>query len=310
MKTPADLIETVVKHDMTPKNTRKLLKRYRVEHGDKFRLKDHDPGDTGGHLLSKDEAILVLATGVERLAEQQEKLYAQNDWALLCMFQAMDAAGKDSTIKHVMSGVNPQGVIVTSFKAPAAEALDQDFLWRANRALPARGKIGIFNRSYYEDVLVVRVHPELLSQQRLPKPLITKHIWKERFEAITAYERYLGQQGTTVIKFFLNLSKEEQKHRFLRRLDHPEKNWKFSSGDLAERAFWNDYQEAYEEMIRATATPDSPWYVIPADNKWFTRLVVVEALNESLKSLDLQFPRADPAETGRLAAARTKLEQE
>lgn len=300
----------IAKHDLSTKNTRKLLARYRVEDGKKFRLKDHDPGDTGGHLMNKDEATAILSLGVERLADQQERLYAQSDWAMLCLFQAMDAAGKDGTIKHVMSGVNPQGVDVTSFKAPGAEALDHDFLWRSNRALPARGKIGIFNRSYYEELLVVRVHPELLSKQKLPKDRVTKHIWKERFEAICAYERYLNQQGTLVMKFFLNLSKEEQKRRFLSRLDHPEKNWKFSSADLTERGRWDDYQDAYEEMIRGTATQDAPWYVVPADNKWFSRLVVVAAMDERLKSLDLKFPEVDPAEKARLAEARVALEQE
>ncbi len=302
--------DVIAKHDLAPKNTRKLLKRYRIEDGAKFRLKDHDPGDTGGHLLGKDEATAILTLGVERLAEQQELLYAQNDWAVLCLFQAMDAAGKDGTIKHVMSGVNPQGVDVTSFKAPGPEALDHDFLWRANHALPARGKIGIFNRSYYEEVLVVRVHPELLTRQKLPKDQIGKHIWRERFEAITAYERYLHQQGTAVMKFFLHLSKEEQKRRFISRLDHPEKNWKFSSADLTERGRWDDYQDAYEDMIRGTATPDAPWYVVPADNKWFSRLVVVAAMDERLKEMDLKFPKVDPAEKTRLAEARTKLEQE
>lgn len=309
-KTTADISEKIAKHDLSPKNARKLLKRYRIEDGSKFRLKDYDPADTGGHIFEKDEAAAILSFGVDQLTEHQEKLYAQDSWALLCLFQAMDAAGKDGTIKHVTSGVNPQGVDVTSFKAPGPDALDHDFLWRANQALPARGKIGIFNRSYYEDVLVVRVHPELLQKQTLPPSRITKHIWKERFEAIAAYEKYLDQQGTVVLKFFLHLSKEEQKRRFLSRLDQPEKNWKFSSADLAERAHWDDYQNAYEDMIRNTATPDAPWYVVPADHKWFSRLVVVAAMNEKLHSLDLHYPVVDPAEKARLTEARTKLDDE
>jgi PPK2 family polyphosphate:nucleotide phosphotransferase len=309
-KTTADISEIVAKHDLSPKNTRKLLKRYRIEDGSKFRLKDYDPADTGGHIFGKDEAAAILSFGVGQLTEHQEKLYAQDSWALLCLFQAMDAAGKDGTIKHVTSGVNPQGVDVTSFKAPGPDALDHDFFWRANQALPARGKIGIFNRSYYEEVLVVRVHPELLQKQTLPPSRITKHIWKERFEAIAAYEKYLDQQGTVVLKFFLHLSKEEQKRRFLSRLDHPEKNWKFSSADLAERTHWDDYQNAYEDMIRNTATPNTPWYVVPADHKWFSRLVVVAAMNEKLHSLDLHYPVVDPAEKARLAEARTKLDDE
>lgn len=309
-KTTADISEKIAKHDLSPKNARKLLKRYRIEDGSKFRLKDYDPADTGGHIFEKDEAAAILSFGIDQLTEHQEKLYAQDSWALLCLFQAMDAAGKDGTIKHVTSGVNPQGVDVTSFKAPGPDALDHDFLWRANQALPARGKIGIFNRSYYEDVLVVRVHPELLQKQTLPPSRITKHIWKERFEAIAAYEKYLDQQGTVVLKFFLHLSKEEQKRRFLSRLDQPEKNWKFSSADLAERAHWDDYQNAYEDMIRNTATPDAPWYVVPADHKWFSRLVVVAAMNEKLHSLDLHYPVVDPAEKARLTEARTKLDDE
>ncbi len=304
---PEDII---AKYDVSPKHVEKLLARYRVEDGKKFRLKDQDPADTGGHLMDKHEAQALLVGGVERLSEQQEKLYAQDQWSLLCIFQAMDAAGKDGTIKHVMSGINPQGVEVTSFKQPGPEALEHDFLWRANRTLPERGRIGIFNRSYYEEVLVVRVHPEILQKQRLPTPLVGKHIWKERLESLAAYERFLTRQGTVVLKFFLHLSKEEQKRRFLSRLDESEKNWKFSAADLAERGFWDDYQDAYEAAIQATATPHAPWYVVPADNKWFTRLVVVAAMNRALRGMDLEYPKVSDAARGALEAARTKLETE
>ena len=304
---PADV---AAKHNISSKSIEKLLARYRVENGHKFRLKDCDPGDTGGHLMDKDEAHALLVGGVERLSEMQERLYAQDQWSLLCMFQAMDAAGKDGTIKHVMSGINPQGVEVTSFKAPGPEALEHDFLWRSNRALPERGRIGIFNRSYYEEVLVVRVHPEILQKQRLPKELVTKHIWKERLESLAAYERFLTRQGTVVLKFFLHLSKDEQKRRFLSRLEEPDKNWKFSAADLAERGFWDDYQHAYEETIKATAAPHAPWYVVPADNKWFTRLVVVAALNHAMNRLNLKYPKVTDEARGALEAARIKLESE
>jgi PPK2 family polyphosphate:nucleotide phosphotransferase len=305
-----DPSEVAAKHKISSKHVEKLLARYRVENGHKFRLKDHDPGDTGGHTIDKDEAHALLVGGVERLSEQQERLYAQDQWAVLCVFQAMDAAGKDGTIKHVMSGINPQGVEVTSFKAPGPEALEHDFLWRANRALPERGRIGIFNRSYYEEVLVVRVHPEILQKQRLPKSLVTKHIWTERLESIAAYERFLTRQGTVILKFFLNLSKEEQKRRFLSRLEEPDKNWKFSASDLAERGFWDAYQTAYEATIRATATPYAPWYVVPADNKWFTRLIVVAAMFSALRKLDLKYPTVSEEARGALEAARIKLESE
>ena len=298
------------KHGFSPKAVRKLLARYRVEDGKKFRLRDHDSGDTGGHLIEKDDAAILLAHGVQRLSGQQEKLYAQDEWAMLCVFQAMDAAGKDGTIKHVMSGVNPQGVHITSFKAPGPEALDHDFLWRINNVLPARGMIGIFNRSHYEEVLVVRVHPELLKHQNLPAEVRTKHLWKKRLEAIAAHELYIARQGTVILKFFLNLSKDEQKRRFLDRLDEPEKNWKFNSGDLTERGYWDDYQSCYEEAIGATATPHAPWYIVPADNKWFTRLIVVEAMNEALSRLDLKFPTISPEERQRRAEARVALEAE
>ena len=295
---------------LSPKRVRKLLDRYRVTDGSGFRLKDHDPGDTAGLSLDKKEARLLLDGGIERLISLQERLYAQNSWALLCCFQAMDAAGKDGTIKHVMSGVNPQGVQVTSFKAPGPEDLDHDFLWRINRALPRRGRIGIFNRSHYEEVLVVRVHPEMLEPQRLPKGRVTKHIWDERLEAIAAHEKYLAQQGTVVLKFFLNLSRGEQKRRFLSRLDEPAKNWKFEPGDLAERQFWDAYMDAYQRAIRATATPHAPWFVIPADHKWFARLAVVTAIVEALDELDLEFPKLGKDGEAGLALARAALESE
>jgi PPK2 family polyphosphate:nucleotide phosphotransferase len=311
MKPPKhDPDEVAAKYNLSVKKVQKLLARYRVTDGHKFRLKDHDPGDTGGHLLSKSESHALLTGAVEVLSEQQEKLYAQDQWSVLCIFQAMDAAGKDGTIKHVMSGVNPQGVVVTSFKSPGPEALAHDFLWRANRALPERGRIGIFNRSYYEEVLVVRVHPAILEKQKLPASLVTKHIWKERLESIAAYERFLTRQGTIVLKFFLHLSKDEQKRRFLSRLDEPEKNWKFSAADMAERGFWDDYQHAYEATIKGTASPYAPWYVVPADNKWFTRLVVVAAINHALRDLDLSFPKVSDQARDALAAARVKLESE
>lgn len=297
-------------YKVSRKEIRALIDRYRVTDGKKFRLKDHDPGDTGGHQMSRVQARDLLEAGTAALAAHQEKLYAQDRWSVLCVFQAMDAAGKDGTIKHVMSGINPQGVQVTSFKAPGPEDLDHDFLWRIWRALPERGRIGIFNRSHYEEVLVVRVHPKILDKQRLPAELVGKRIWKERLESIAAMEEYLARQGTVILKFFLHLSKDEQKKRFLARLDEPEKNWKFSASDLAERAYWDDYMTAYEEAIAATATPDAPWFVVPADNKWFTRLVVVATMNEALSQLDLAFPEVTNEQRTALAAARTKLESE
>jgi PPK2 family polyphosphate:nucleotide phosphotransferase len=241
------------------------------------------------------------------LSESQEKLYAQDRWALLLVFQAMDAAGKDGTIKHVMSGVNPQGCQVTSFKAPSGLELDHDYLWRTTIALPERGRIGIFNRSYYEEVLVVRVHPEILDAQKLPPKLVTKRIWKERYQDIRAFERYLGRNGVVVRKFFLHVSKEEQRKRFLERLKESKKNWKFSTGDVKERQHWDEYQEAYEDMIRNTSTKDAPWYVVPADNKWFTRIVVASAIIETLQSLDLHFPKVSKAKLRELAAAKHAL---
>jgi len=288
---------------------RKFVKPYRVDDGKKFRLKDHDPADSNG-LDSKEKAEKLLAKGVERLAELQDKLYAQDKWAVLLIFQAMDAAGKDGAIKHVMSGINPQGCQVYSFKSPTSEELDHDFLWRTAKSLPERGRIGIFNRSYYEEVLVVRVHPEFLEKQKLPSQLITKRVWKERYEEIAAHERYLARNGVVVLKFFLNVSKAEQKKRFLERLDRPEKNWKFSAADARERQHWNEYMAAYEDLIRETAAPHAPWIVVPADKKWFARLVVAAAVADAMEKLDLEYPKVSDAQKKELAAARKVLESE
>lgn len=286
----------------------RFSKPYRINHGKGFRLRDFDPADTGDlKSADKPKAREALRTGVETLAALQDMLYAQDKWSVLLIFQAMDAAGKDGTIKHVMSGVNPQGCQVSSFKSPSNEELDHDYLWRSHRQLPERGRIGIFNRSYYEETLVVRVHPEYLRHQKLPPALITKNIWQERFEDIRAFERYLTRNGTIVRKFFLHVSKEEQKKRFLERLDNPDKNWKFSAADLAERGFWDQYQKAYEQTIRETSTQDSPWYVVPADNKWYTRLIVVAAIIEALASLDLGYPEVDENQRQALAGARRAL---
>jgi PPK2 family polyphosphate:nucleotide phosphotransferase len=287
----------------------RFVKPFRVENGRRFRLKDFDPDDTRG-IGSKEKAEKYLARGIERLAELQEKLYAQDRWAVLLVFQAMDAAGKDGAIKHVMSGVNPQGCQVFSFKAPTAEDLDHDYLWRTAKCLPERGRIGIFNRSYYEEVLVVRVHPEILGKQKLPRSLVTKRLWKERHEDIAAHERYLGRNGVAVVKFFLNVSRSEQKRRFLERLDRPEKNWKFSSADAKERRHWKEYMRAYEEMIQATATKAAPWYVVPADKKWFSRIVVAGAIIHAMEQLGLAFPEVDAAQKKELAAARAELSGE
>mgnify|MGYP001306837215 CR=1 FL=1 len=293
------------------KNRKALIKPYRISHGKRFRLSDIDPADTGAlQSEDKDESREQLALGVRMLAELQDKLYAQDRWAVLLIFQAMDAAGKDSTIEHVMSGVNPQGCQVYSFKAPSSEELDHDFLWRTSRCLPERGRIGIFNRSFYEEVLVVRVHQELLARQKLPPHLVTKKIWKQRYEDINNFERYLSRNGVLIRKFFLHVSKEEQKQRFLSRLDEPEKNWKFAAADVAERSHWDDYMQAYEDMIRATATPEAPWFVVPADNKWYTRLVVAAAVVDALDSLGLHYPQVDAARRDELAAARAALVQE
>ena len=273
----------------------KLIKRFRIDDPDRFRLASFDPADTGGLNLDKDEAKAVLAEDLGRLSDLQERLYADDRWALLIVLQAMDAAGKDGVIKHVMTGLNPQGCLVHAFKAPTPSELDHDFLWRAAQYLPARGNIGIFNRSHYEEVLVVRVHQELLERQRIPKDLIGKDIWKKRFKSIRAFERHLARSGTIVLKFFLHVSKEEQRRRFLDRLEQPAKRWKFSMGDVAERRLWDKYMAAYEDMIRATSRPYAPWYVVPADNKPFARLVVAKAMIEALEGLDLKFPRVDPA---------------
>jgi len=286
-----------------------LTKAFRVTDGKQFRLKDRDPGDTRG-FKSREKAQEALTQGIVRLREDQDKLYAQDRWALLLIFQAMDAAGKDSTIKHVMSGVNPQGCQVSSFKAPSAEELDHDFMWRTTRHLPERGRIGIFNRSYYEEVLVVRVHPEILAKQRISEKLVTKDIWKERYEDMNAFERYLTRNGTVIRKFYLHVSKEEQKQRFLDRLAEPEKNWKFSLQDVIEREHWDTYMQVYEDMIRSTSTEATPWYVVPADHKWFTRVVVAEVIADTLESLNLTYPTVDAEKKKEIEAARTLLKAE
>jgi PPK2 family polyphosphate:nucleotide phosphotransferase len=290
------------------KQARKLATPFRITNGDKFRLKDVDPDDTLG-LKSEDKlrAKEALAMGVPVLAELQDKLYAQDKWAVLLVFQAMDAAGKDGAIKHVMSGVNPQGCQVYSFKAPTSDDLDHDYLWRCMKCLPNRGHIGIFNRSYYEETLVVRVHPEYLAKQKLPPELITKNIWDDRFRDIRNFERYLTNNGVAICKFFLHVSKKEQKRRFLERVENPEKNWKFSAADMNERGFWGEYQEAYEDVIRNTSAKHAPWYVVPADNKWFTRVVVAAAVIDTLASLDLAYPKVSKEQLKELAAARRVL---
>jgi PPK2 family polyphosphate:nucleotide phosphotransferase len=288
---------------------RTIAQPFRIANGNKFRLKDVDPGDTL-EFTSEDKARAkeVLEIGTTGIAELQDMLYAQDKWAVLLIFQAMDAAGKDGTIKHVMSGVNPQGCQVFSFKSPSPEDLDHDFLWRSMKCLPNRGNIGIFNRSYYEEVLVVRVHPEFLAKQKIPPALVTEDIWQERFEDIRSFERYLHRNGTKILKFFLHVSKKEQKRRFLARAENPEKNWKFSASDMAERQYWDEYQDAYADMIRNTATKDSPWYVVPADNKWFTRVVVGAAIVDTLASLDLAYPKVDKKRLDEIAKARTLLQ--
>jgi PPK2 family polyphosphate:nucleotide phosphotransferase len=284
----------------------RFVSPFTITSGKGFRLKDFSPRDTRG-LKDKVEAERALAAGVARLAALQEKLYAQDRWGMLLIFQAMDAAGKDSAIAHVMSGVNPQGCQVFSFKAPSAEELDHDFLWRTTRCTPERGRIGIFNRSYYEEVLVVRVHPEILAGQRLPRKLITKRIWRERFEDIASFERYMSRNGYVIRKFFLNVSKAEQKQRFLDRIEQPEKNWKFSLADAKERGAWKDYMAAYEDAIRHTATPEAPWLIVPADRKWFARLVVAAAIVDALEGLHLEFPAVDEHKKKELVAARRTL---
>jgi PPK2 family polyphosphate:nucleotide phosphotransferase len=287
-----------------------LTERYRIDKPDKFRLSDFDPEDCAGMDIDKDEAKTMLADGVKRLSELQEKLYAQDRWSVLLVFQAMDGAGKDSVIKHVMSGINPQGCQVFSFKAPSPQELDHDFLWRTTICLPERGRIGIFNRSYYEEVLVVRVHPEILAKQRLPSSLVTKDIWQQRFNDIRDHERYLAHNGTLILKFFLHVSKDEQAKRFLERLDEPEKNWKFNPGDLGERKLWDKYMSCYEDMIRETSRAHAPWFVIPADKKWFTRLAVAASIVKGIETLDLSFPKIDKAALEKMQEARAVLAAE
>jgi PPK2 family polyphosphate:nucleotide phosphotransferase len=287
---------------------KRLARTYRVTNS-RFRMKDVDPGDSLG-LHLKDEADELLSSEIEQLAELQERMYAQDKWAILLVFQALDAAGKDGTIKHVMSGVNPQGCQVSSFKQPSSEELDHDFLWRIMDNLPERGRIGIFNRSYYEEVLVVRVHPELLARQHLPERLVGKGIWKDRFRHIRSFERYLTAQGTVIRKFFLHVSKEEQRNRFLERVQQPEKNWKFNAGDVHEREHYEDYIRCYEDAIRHTATPDAPWFVVPADKKWFTRLVVAAVVIDALRSISPSFPKVSDEQRRQLQVARAALEAE
>jgi PPK2 family polyphosphate:nucleotide phosphotransferase len=290
------------------KLARSLARDYRITNGKKFRLSRVDTTDT--HKLKSDqrpEAKEFLQLGVEGLANLQEMLYAQDRWAVLLIFQAMDAAGKDGAIKHVMSGVNPQGCQVVSFKSPTSEDLDHDYLWRCAKNLPERGRIGIFNRSYYEETLVVRVHPEFLAKQKLPPELVTRHIWDQRYQDIRGFERYLANNGIAICKFFLHVSKKEQKRRFLERLETPEKNWKFSENDITERQYWDEYQDAYDDTIRNTASEWAPWYVVPADNKWFTRLVVAAAVIDTLWELGLHFPKVDDATKRKLGKARTQL---
>ena len=289
------------------KKKEKLAHKYRVDDSKGFKLKDFDPSDTDGW-DSKDDAAKELQQGVDRTAELQDMLYAQDKWALLLIFQAMDAAGKDGAIKHVMSGVNPQGCQVYSFKAPSEAELQHDFLWRTTRDLPERGHIGIFNRSYYEEVLIVRVHPDILKGEKTPPALVTKDIWDERFEDIRCFERHMARSGTVIRKFFLHVSKKEQKKRFLARLDEPEKNWKFSAGDIHEREYWDEYQDAYEDMIRNTATKHAPWYVVPADNKWFTRLAISCVVVDALESLKLAYPKVEDAKKRELQEGRKMLE--
>jgi PPK2 family polyphosphate:nucleotide phosphotransferase len=289
--------------------TQRYTTPFRITNGKRFALKNFDPGATCG-LTDKREASKLLRQGTDWLAQEQQMLYAQDRWSLLLVFQAMDAAGKDSTIKHVMSGVNPQGCQVFSFKQPSQEELGHDFMWRYFKCLPERGRIGIFNRSYYEEVLVVRVHEEILKRQKIPKPLVGKHIWDERLADIAHFEDYITRQGVVILKFFLNVSREEQKKRFLKRLDTPEKNWKFSTSDVHERNFWDNYMCAYEDAIRASASERAPWFVVPADNKWFTRLVVAAAIVEAVEQLDLTYPKVDAAKKKELAAMRAALVHE
>jgi PPK2 family polyphosphate:nucleotide phosphotransferase len=287
-----------------------MAKRFRIDNPDKFRLSAFDPAECYGLTVDKGEAKAMLAEGIEQLSELQERLYASGSWSVLIILQAMDAAGKDSVIKHVMAGLNPQGVEVHPFKQPSVEELDHNFLWRAARHLPERGRIGIFNRSYYEEVLVVRVHPALLEQQKLPASLRGKDIWQNRFDDIRNFERHLVRNGTLVLKFFLHVSKEEQGKRFLDRMDEPAKRWKFSMADVNERKLWNKYQDSYEDMIRSTSRPDAPWYVVPADHKWFTRMVIAGVLVRELRALGLDFPRTKGKALKELQKARKALKAE
>jgi PPK2 family polyphosphate:nucleotide phosphotransferase len=288
----------------------KYVQPFRITKGEGFQLKNYDPGDTCGLKLDKGEASELLQQVSEWLSQEQDMLYAQDRWSLLLVFQAMDAAGKDGTIKHVMSGVNPQGCQVFSFKQPSQEDLSHDFIWRYSKCLPERGRIGIFNRSYYEEVLIVRVHEDILKQQKMPQPLVGKRIWDERLADIAHFEDYLTRQGVVILKFFLHVSREEQKKRFMKRLDTPEKNWKFSASDVHERKFWGDYMRAYEEAIRATASKHAPWFVVPADNKWFTRLAVAAAIVEAVEQLDLTYPKVDAEKKKQLATMRAALARE
>ena len=298
-----------MKQDKLERETAELADRYCITDGTKFRLQDVDPGDTA-KIKHKKHGEQLLELGVELLGKLQEKLYAQDRWGMLLIFQAMDAAGKDGAIKHVMSGVSPQGCDVFSFKAPSTEELNHDFLWRTHKCVPERGKIGIFNRSYYEEVLVVKVHHELLEAEKMPQAAVTKHIWEQRYEDINAHERYLCHNGYVVLKFFLHVSREEQRRRFLARLETPKKNWKFSLADVKERGYWDDYQRAYGEMIQRTATKHAPWYVVPADNKWFTRLVVAGAVIQALNGLDMHYPEVDAKRKAELKKVRETLEKE
>jgi len=293
------------------KNARKLIEPYRITDGSKFRLKDFDPADTGGYdEQHKERAQEALRNGIESLVRLQDMLYAQDRWALLAIFQAMDAAGKDGAIKHVMSGVNPAGCQVASFKVPSPQELDHDYLWRCQRELPERGRIGIFNRSYYEEVLVVRVHPDLLEKEKLAPELLKGDVWERRYEDIRGFERHLARNGTAIVKFFLHVSRDEQRRRFLQRIEEPAKQWKFSAADIAERAKWKQYMQAYEDMIRATASEDAPWVVVPSDHKWFTRIVVAGAMVDALESLDLAYPSLTDAQQAELAKVKRALEAE
>jgi PPK2 family polyphosphate:nucleotide phosphotransferase len=292
---------------MSKRNLRALVKPFIVRNGKNFRLKDIKPSETLGFEPSKAAAAAILREGVNRLSDLQERLYAQDQWGVLLIFQAIDAAGKDGAIEHVMSGVNPQGCQVFSFKAPSSEDLDHDFMWRTSRHLPERGRIGIFNRSYYEEVVVVRVHPEFLDKEKMPKELVTKTIWKERFEDIRAFERYLARNGYVILKFYLHISNSEQRRRFIKRLEEPEKNWKFSLADAEERGRWDDYMKAHEDMIRHTAAPYAPWIVVPGNNKWFARWIVAAAIIDALDRLDLRFPTVNAARKRELGKVRQAL---